>query len=85
MKDLKKGNSGFVRPTETQRKVLANVKFENAMGRPKKEDNEKLQVESIRFSNDEKDQLKKAAKKKGFLNWKKYLKYVALEDAKKSA
>jgi hypothetical protein len=84
-KETKEGKSGFIPLTEKEQGIISKIKFENAMGRPLKKEEEKLQVESIRFYVLEKNILITAAKEKGFLSWKKYVKYVALENAKKSA
>jgi hypothetical protein len=85
IEDSEKGGSGFVRLTKDEFEKLKKSKFSNGMGRPPLEESEKQKVESFRFSDEEKKLLDTAAKKLGFMSWKKYVKYVAIESAKKAS
>lgn len=81
IKDNKKGKSGFVHLTQKEHETMKNTKFVNALGRPKKRAEEKQNVESMRFSLQEKNLLIAFAKKYGFSSWKECVKSIALECA----
>lgn len=55
-----------------------DVRF-NSIGRPKKPEEDRQQVESMRFSLKEKNILTFLAKKHGCDSWKKYVKQVVME------
>lgn len=77
-----KGGHGFIRPTEEEKTVLKNSKVKNAMGRPKKLEQDRKNVVSIRFSLAEQQLLMFSAEKYGFSNWKDYLRELALSHAR---
>jgi hypothetical protein len=74
-----KGNDGFVSVNQDQHKKLKNTKYLNAIGRPKKSEEDRQQVESMRFSLKEKNILTFLAKRHGCDSWKKYVKLVVME------
>lgn len=78
------GGHGFIRPTEEEKTVLKNSKVKNAMGRPKKSEQDRKNVVSIRFSLAEQQLLILSAEKNGYSNWKDYLRELALSHARNS-
>lgn len=67
-----------VKKRSTKAQMKGDVGF-NSIGRPKKPEEDRQQVESIRFSLKEKNILTFLAKKYGCDSWKKYVKQVVME------